>query len=245
MTGHNPFAQSIMRSQNIARSNRHGVRRMKRRSNFAGGAGNEIPGIIKTGGATAFRPTAPLHKNMFSVTLKNADANNEANLVLSAGDYESEFVNRLLKEGTNNHVNLATDTVSMVVSSEIGVDGNNSWETIRNWIKSRGLYITNTRISVQSQKQLAKKLKIVTRDLMGDHHTDFISFRAEYNANQYHYKVIQNNDAYSLTRDKIVYYDLLGGEEVTFDFVLGGVLDTQAILEQAAIQTGSALAVNS
>lgn len=246
MNGHNPFQQAILRNQGVARANRHGVRRMNRRSNFNGGGASEVPAIIKTGGATAFRPNDPLHKNMFSVNFKNTDAAKIANLVLSGGDFEAEFTNRLLKEGTNTYVNLdATPAnVEVVVNSEIGVDGTNNWETLRRWVKDRGLYITNTRISVQSQAQLSKKLKIVTRDLLGDHFTDFISFRSLYNANQYHDKVIQSDDAYALTRDKIVYYDLLAGEEVTIDFVLGGVLDTQALLEQAAIQTGSALAIN-
>ncbi|MFK7972186.1 MAG: hypothetical protein AB8F95_17585 [Bacteroidia bacterium] len=59
MNGHNPFAQALLRNQGVARANRHGVRRMNRRSNFAGGSGTEVPAIIKTGGATAFRPNDP------------------------------------------------------------------------------------------------------------------------------------------------------------------------------------------
>jgi len=191
--------------------------------------------VISKGASSIFNPERALHMQTVKLTIKNNDAANPANLVLSAGDHGAAFASKLIADGTNNTTNDNGDTVSVTVTSDFGIDAVRATiAQFQNLIKNKGVVVANTRLRYNDSNQVGYKLKFQRYDYLGDDKVDQLDPEVYYNPSQYNDKVIDMPLKVVLDRDTIVHYTLLAGETVTFSFAVAAIQDMTAILRDYA-----------
>ena len=202
-------------------------------------------GVINTGRRSIHNAEAPLHGNAVTLKIKNNDAANRADLVLSAGRFAADpkLAPQLLSDGTQNYTNNAGDAVSVDVAADFGVDGTDqSWDTILEYIEKDGLAISTLRLEWTKNAQKMHKLRFERRDLFGDHTVDQIAPSVYFNPNQYHEKLIQTDVGFVLDQRTVVKYAIEPGEEVLMTLWVGSILELDRILlEQSRKQGGNSL----
>lgn len=187
--------------------------------------------VLNTGRRSHWNDETPLHNNAVSLTLTNNDANNQADLVLSAGRFGSSYSSQLIADGTANITNDAGDTVSVTVTCEYGVDGTTSgWADFRSYIINDGVAIGMTRMEFDNKAQRAHKLRFERRELFGDNIVDHIFPQVYYSPHQFDGLTVQSPVAYALDDKTIVKYTLRPGETVVLTMWVDAIFEKERVL---------------
>ncbi len=194
------------------------------------------PQTLNVGRRSANNVETPLHANAITLTLTNlgiagTGAAAQADLVLTAGDFDSEFTGRVITDGTAAYTNDAGQSVNVAVTCEYGVDGSvDSWANARKWIQKDGLAIAMTRIAWTQHAQRAKKLRFQRREFFGDHVVDSIFPEVYYDPKNYDLKVVDTQIGYPLDAKTILKYSLVPAESVVLTFWVAAIHEQERVL---------------
>lgn len=185
-----------------------------------------------------YNPNTALHRNVIILKLKNNDASNPANIILSAGRHNFAVPNapsltlsdQLIADGANTLTNDNGDSVSVTATAQYGTRNTASWGEVKTQAEKYGLAINALRVDFNTEAQMANRFVFERWDFFGDNSIDMVLPSTYYNPEQYHDKTLLVKEAFAMDQDTIIYYTLDAGESVTMHFYVAGILDLQSQL---------------
>lgn len=189
--------------------------------------------VIQTGRRSTFNEQTPLHNNAVSITITNNSATLFADIVLSAGRFNSaaEFSARLLATGAKNTTNLLGETVGVTTTAQFGVRATTSTiEEFHAYINQGAISVGAMRLGLSTKEQRAFMVNFERREMFGDDTLDQIFPEVYYSPNQYDPLVIQSDLGFPLDPQTIMSYKLRPSETVVFNLWVTGVYDPGKIM---------------